>query len=138
MKKKFLLGLGACCLSLGISGVAGAAGTWSGTVGLDVPGFNGSQIASWEYKKAKTSNDAYASFTAITNPVNMDARVVNSNNVERSNWARNMKPGVRINVATTASKGIYYVPEVSSDITQIGTKRITFVWSPDKPTSDYK
>ncbi|MGX7199874.1 hypothetical protein [Enterococcus nangangensis] len=136
MNKKAIIGIGTCLLTLGAASMVSAGGSWSESLTFDVKGVNSSTVGNWDTQsKNKVTDDAQASFHSIARSSwsGMDGRVVNSDGVSRSSWARNLDPGITVDVDTTASNGYAYVPEISSDITQIGTDSISFKWSPDNP-----
>lgn len=134
MKKKFVAGVLTCAIALGIG--SASAGSWSPQHTMTIPGTNGSAYGVDQNISNKKKDDVSgtASFHSIARSTSwngIDARVVNSEKESRSSWARNMDPGNKIYVSTTASQNYLYNVQLSSDITQIGSSTLSFRWSPD-------
>lgn len=113
---------------------------YSGEITLTVPAFNGSISTSTlgvGGSVLKGSDDTKCTFKTITNArsAGADARLLNSDGVSRSSWARNLLTDTVITANTTASKGYLYYAQISSDLTTLRSFDITFQFSPDDMTA---
>ena len=108
---------------------------YSSEVTLNVPKLNGSvSTKSIDEFVFKASEDTKCTFYTISNETaaGADARLINSNNVKRSAWARDLLTGTTRTATTSgATKGYLYYAQISSDLVELYSFDLTFKFSPD-------
>ncbi|MEG0596624.1 MAG: hypothetical protein RR502_01140 [Oscillospiraceae bacterium] len=131
MKKRLLVMVTGMALIFSMALAASAA--WSSDTVLDVPGWNGNATSS--VSAAKSRSDSQCTFQTYENQAwglyGVDGRLLNSDGVARSSWARDMHTGTTLHAATTAVSGHYYWAQLSTDLLEPNTISVSFRFSPD-------
>lgn len=112
---------------------------YSEEVTLEVPSLNRTvSTKSIDEYVFKASEDDKCTFSTINNSTaaGADARLINSDGVKRSAWARDLLTDtVRTANTKGATKGYIYYAQISSDLLEFQSFDITFKFSPDNMTT---
>ena len=119
-------------------GYASLTRMYSSVVTLEVPGLNRTvSTKSVNEFIFKASTDTKCTFHTVSNETSAgaDARLINSDNVKRSAWARDLLTDTTRTANTSgATKGYIYYAQISSDLLELSNFDITFKFSPDDMT----
>ncbi len=139
--KKRLFGL-VLVVVLAVSLACTGSAAWSRQIAMQVPGMNASvntrDDAGSPIYVTKQTTDSLCSFHSYSNTATgawgIDARLINSEYVARSDWARNLHTGTTVHATTSAVKNYNYYAELSSDVLEFTTVHISFAFSADNDT----
>ena len=120
--KKRLFGL-VLVVVLAVSLACTGSAAWSRQIAMQVPGMTTDSLCSF-HSYSNTATGAWG----------IDARLINSEYVARSDWARNLHTGTTVHATTSAVKNYNYYAELSSDVLEFTTVHISFAFSADNDT----